>query len=373
MYDIGTLIHASIYHLFLSDILFFFFFLFIELLILFTLIVCSFKKLTNIFFPESRLILIRLQYLKFFAFGILLGGISELIKVIGSTSYVIGFTLSPLIIGGITSTIGLIITFLIIVVTRKHIRDIAWKIIEVQLEELKELDVLKDQFIDFTSHEIRTPLSIIWGNIELLQQAEINGRLTKQQREKTYESINRNYRRIERLIEASYDLSRLRRDLFELNKESTNLTKIIENTVSDMKKYVEKSGLMITFVKEGNNTQKNVMIDSDRIDQVIRNLIENSVKFSDKGEIVVMLRNTPGEYVVSIKDEGIGIDRDDLDQVFDLFRPRKNTKTRGQGLGVGLYISKSIIELHYGEIWVDSEGEGKGSTFYFSIPKNIGS
>ncbi|MFX1283895.1 MAG: sensor histidine kinase [Promethearchaeota archaeon] len=362
MFDMGSMIFDSLYQLFLSDIWFFSFLLLAELLIGFTVIVFFAKPLTDIFFPKTMSTLIRRQYLKYFGLGGLLGGISELIKVTGSTVEI-------LIIAGITYTVGLTITILVIFRTREHIRDIAWKIIEVQMEELKELDVLKSQFIDFVSHEIRTPLSIMWGNIELLQQGETGRNLTKQQRKKIYDSINRNYHRIEKLLDASFDLSRIRRNLFELNKKQSNLEEIVENFVNDITKYVEKNNLKITFMKEGNEAPDQVMVDADRIDQVLRNLIENSVKFSNDGEIIVTLRNKPHEYIVSVKDEGIGIHPDKFDQLFSLFEPQGNTKIHGQGLGLGLYISKSIIELHQGMIWVKSEGEGKGSTFYFSIPK----
>ena len=360
MYDMGNMIFASVYQLFLSDFWFFSFLLISELLIGFTAIVFSLKRLTDIFFPKSKSSLIRRQYLKYFGLGGLLSGISELIKVIGST-------LDFLIIAAITYTIGLTITILVIFRTREYIRDIAWNIIELQMEELKDLDVLKDQFIDFTSHEIRTPLSIMWGNIQLLQRTETGRNLTEQQQKKVYDSINRNYHRIEKLLDASFDLSRLRRGLFELNKEPSNMVEIVENIVTDMTKHVEKNNLMITFVREGNEAHDNVVVDPDRIDQVLRNLIENSVKFSDDGEIIVTLRNTLSEYIVAIKDEGRGIDPDNFDQIFEFFQPER--KIKGRGLGLGLYISKSIIELHQGKIWVESEGEGKGSTFYFSIPK----
>ena len=272
-----------------------------------------------------------------------------------------------LIIAAITYTIGLTITILVIFRTRENIRDIAWNIIELQIEELKTLDVLKSQLIDFTSHEIRTPLSIMWGNIQLLQRTETGRNLTKQQRKKVYDSLNRNYHRIEKLLDASFDLSRIRRGLFELNKEPNNLEEIVENIANDMTKYVEKNNLIITFVKEGNEAPDNVMVDADRIDQVLRNLIENSVKFSNDGEIIVTLKTTPSEYIVAIKDEGMGIDPDDFDQIFELFWRRRKIQSRS--LGLGLYISKSIIELHQGKIWVESEGEGTGSTFYFSIPR----
>lgn len=364
IYDSGTLILASVFQLFLTDIWYFSFLFLAEASIGFFVIICLSQRFSAIFFPKRGKFLVKQEYLKFFAFGWLLGGIGEMIKAIGIMDF--------LIVGGILNTIGLSITIFIIVLTRKHLRDIAWQIIEFQLEELKELDEIKNQLMDFTSHEMRTPLSIVWGNIELLHRDEGNGNLTKEQRQKIFNTIERNYHRIEKMIDKSYDLSRLRRDLFELEEELVDLNEIIANTIKNMKKYVEKNNLKIIFIVEDEKSLDKVMIDPDRIDQVLRNLIENSVKFSDSGEIVVTLRDFLHEYVISVKDEGRGVDLGDFNRIFDLYKNKKVTKIQGQGLGLGLYISRSIVELHEGKIWVESEGEGKGSTFSFSIPKNIG-
>ena len=337
-------------------------FILAELLITFTVCVSFFKRLRSIFFPEYSQSLINYPNLYYFVIGISLGGISELLKVINQSM--------PLqILGAILGTIGLSITILIIIRTRKHIRDIAWRIIEFQLEELRELDVLKDQFVDTTSHEMRTPLTVIWGYFELLKRDEKEEKMTREQREKIFGAIERNYYRIESLLSTVYDLSRLRRGLFELNIQQANLKEIIANIVNDMKKYVEKRGLKILFNDDVIDNFYFAKIDPSRLDQVVRNLIENSVKFTEEGEIVVTLRNTQKDYIVSVKDQGIGIESSELAQVFDHFRYNKNPELRGKGLGLGLYISKSIIELHRGKMWVESEGKGKGSTFHFSIPK----
>lgn len=365
IYDRGTLILASVFQLFFTDIWYFSFLLLAEAIIGFFAIVCFSQRFINIFFPKRGKLLVNQKYLKFFAFGWLLGGIGEIIKAIEGT-------LDFLLVGGILNAIGLSITIFIIVLTRKHLRDIAWQIIEFQLEELKQFDEIKNQLMDFASHEMRTPLSIIWGNIELLRRAESNGKLTKEERQKVFNAIDRNYLRIEKLIDKSYDLSRLRRGLFELEKKLVNLRELITDTVKNMQKYVEKNDLKITFVIEGDESFDKVMIDTDRIDQVLRNLIENSVKFSESGEIVVTLRNFLHEYVISVKDEGRGVDPNNFDKIFDLYRNGEVPRIQGQGLGFGLYISRSIIELHQGKIWVESEGEGKGSTFSFSIPKKVG-
>jgi signal transduction histidine kinase len=337
-------------------------FILAELLIIFTVCVAFFKKLRVNFFSEYSQSLINYPNLYYFVIGISLGGISELIK---TNTQLIDFQ----ILGAALGTIGLLITIFIITTTRKHIRNIAWRIIEFQLEELKELDLMKDQFIDTTSHEIRTPLTIIWGYIELLKKDLHAGKLTIAQHEKIFDSIERNYLHIESLLNRIYDLSRLRRGLFELNIQPINLKELLEINVNDMRRYVEKKGLQLTFLDEIIDDFYTTNVDPSLLDQVVRNLIENAAKFSDQGNITVILKNTKNDFVVSVRDEGRGIDSSKIDTVFDYFQTPKKSDFLGKGLGLGLFISRSIIELHYGRIWVESEGLGKGSTFSFSIPR----
>ncbi|MFX0204351.1 MAG: sensor histidine kinase [Candidatus Hodarchaeota archaeon] len=333
-----------------------------ELLIVFTLCVSFFKNLRGKFFPEYSQSLINYPNLYYFVMGLLLGGVSELVKIFKGS-------LELQILGAALGTIGLTITILIITTTRKQIRNIAWRIIELQLEELKELDLMKDQFIDTTSHEMRTPLTIIWGYIELLKKDLHAGKLTIAQHEKIFDSIERNYLRIESLLNRIYDLSRLRRGLFELNIQPVNLKELLEINVNDMKRYVEKKGLQLAFFDNIMDDFYTTNVDPSLLDQVVRNLIENAAKFSDQGQITVTLKNTKKDFVVSVRDEGRGIDSSKIDTVFDYFQTPEKSNFLGKGLGLGLFISKSIIELHYGRIWVESEGLGKGSAFYFSIPR----
>lgn len=333
-----------------------------ELLILFTLYISFSKNLRDNFFPEYSQSLINPSNLYYFVIGLSLGGVSEVVKIFKGS-------LELQILGAALGTVGLTITILIITTTRKQIRNIAWRIIEFQLEELKELDLMKDQFIDTTSHEMRTPLTIIWGYIELLKKDLHTGKLTIAQHEKIFDSIERNYLRIESLLNRIYDLSRLRRGLFELNIQPVNLKELLEINVNDMKRYVEKKGLQLTFIDEIIDDFYTTNIDPSLLDQVVRNLIENAAKFSVQGQITVTLENTKKDFVVSVRDEGRGIDSSKIDIVFDYFQTPEESDFLGKGLGLGLFISKSIIELHYGRIWVESEGVGKGSTFFFSIPR----
>jgi signal transduction histidine kinase len=360
IWDRGNLILASVFQLFLTEIWFFLFFLVAEAIITFFVIVSFSQKLSDQFFPKRGKTLVRREYLRYFALASLLGGIGEAIKAIGDT-------VDFLIVGGFLNTIGLTVTIIIIVITRKHLRSIAWQIIEFQLEEMKELDEIKNQLMDFASHEMRTPLSIMWGNIELLHRDNEKGDLTEEQRRQIFAAIERNYRRIEKLIDKSYDLSRLRRGLFELEKERVDLWDLVAQSVKYMRKYVEKNDLTIEFVSE--KKKAFVLIDPHRINQVLRNLIENAVKYSDSGEIVVKLSNTMNGYIVSVKDEGGGVLPENFEKIFELYKNKETPRIQGLGLGLGLYISRSIIELHQGKIWVESEGEEKGSIFSFLIPK----
>ena len=333
-----------------------------ELLLIFTIILGYSQKWRPIFFPNPSSTLINHHYLVYFIIGLSLGGISEIFNVFQATEIFH-------IIGAGISTAGLSIMILIIVKTRYHLRYIAWQIIETQIEELKELDIMKDQFVDVTSHEMRTPLTVIWGNIELLKRDEKEKKMTEQQRMKIFDSIERNYKRIDNLTTEVFDVSRIRRGMFELKLKKVDLRVLIENVVVDMKKYADKTGLSIKTIDDTQDKTKFVKIDANRIDQVLRNLIENAIKFTDKGDIIVTLKDNPKEYIIAIKDQGVGIETERLKDIFDQFKYRESSDPGKEGLGLGLFISKTIIDLHRGEIWVESEGIGKGSSFYFSIPK----
>ncbi|MHA2248151.1 MAG: sensor histidine kinase [Candidatus Hodarchaeales archaeon] len=341
-------------------ILLFFFAIFLTIFVSFGFVS---QRGRNIFFPKNNKFLIGHNYQRLFVFGIILGSFSEIINAIGVQS-------TLLIISSIISSIGLFLAFLTIFQTRKHLKNIAWKIIEFQIEELKEIDLLKDRFIDFTSHELRTPLTIIRGHFELLQKVENDVMFTKEQRQKCFGAINRNYYRIERIINDIYDVSKIKSGIFIYNFSETNLEDLIVTTVADMQKLVEEKGLVISLINEIKKDGSIVKIDPDRISQVLRNLIDNAVKFTNKGEIVLSIGENINEYVISVADSGIGIDPKDSHLVFDQFRLRRKTPMDSKGLGLGLFISKTIVESHDGRIGVNSEGKGKGSTFYFTIPKN---
>ncbi|UCG02838.1 MAG: HAMP domain-containing histidine kinase [Candidatus Heimdallarchaeota archaeon] len=272
-----------------------------------------------------------------------------------------------LIIIVIVMCIAVILFFIGITKTREHLREISVRIIENQLDELREIDRLKSQIIDVSSHEMRTPIAVIKGHFDLLIADENNHHMALEAREKSFKAINRNIDRIERSLANIYDFSSIRRELFDFQFENSNLIPVLNSTINDMSSLAEQKGLTISFTNEITLEPSFVRIDPVRISQVLRNLLENAIKYSSEGEIKVHLEETNSEYVVSVIDPGVGIDKDSMETIFDPFKGKNQSAIDVKGLGLGLFICKNIIEGHHGRIWATSEG--KGSQFYFSLPK----
>jgi signal transduction histidine kinase len=233
--------------------------------------------------------------------------------------------------------------------------------------QLKELDALKDEFVSLASHELRTPMTVIKSYLWMMMEGK-NGTLTDKQR--VY--IERAYTSTERLINLVNDMlnvSRIESGRFTLDLKQTDMNKLIEDVVNEMKPRADELG--ITIETHQSEPQPLVIIDPDRIKQVIINLIGNSLKFTPKGgKVTISVEMRANRAVVQVSDTGIGIEKADMPKLFRKFGMVGNnylTKTNTQGTGLGLYLSKSIVELHHGKMLAVSEGKGKGTTFTFMI------
>ena len=320
------------------------------------------KTVRERLFPVQDRLLMRRGHLKYVGSGIVFISIGSFVQLL---TYDIP---EMLIAAVILICIGVFLFFISITKTREHLREVSLRIIENQLDDLREIDRLKTQIIDISSHEMRTPLTVIKGYFDLLTADEKNLHLTPEKREKSFNAIKRNIERIERSLANIYDFSDLRRDLFDFHFESTNFIKVLNNTINDMKGLIEQRGLSLSVDIENIHEPLNIKIDPVRISQVIRNLLENAIKFSSEGEITVQLTETTDDYIVSVMDQGVGIDDNTMKTLFDPFKGHNRSAIDIKGLGLGLFISKNIIEGHNGKIWATSEG--KGSQFFFSLPKN---
>ena len=233
-------------------------------------------------------------------------------------------------------------------------------------EQLKVHDKMQKDFINIASHEIKTPTQAILGYSELLQRHP-------EKREEISEGIFRNVMRLQRLTNDILDVTKIESQTLILNKEQFNLTDLIYSVVGDFKNDIQNEGINIMLLESNDNLL--LEADKGKITQVISNLLSNAIKFSKKsrGNIsiattVQQMKNNTSEkkVLVSIKDDGTGIDPTIMPRLFTKFATKSE-----RGIGLGLFISKSIIEAHGGNIWAEnnnSDEAGSGATFYFILP-----
>lgn len=239
-------------------------------------------------------------------------------------------------------------------------------------EKLEQLDKLKDEFVSLASHELRTPMTVIKSYIWLLLEGKA-GELSDKQKnylDKTYTSTNR----LIDMVNDMLNISRIESGRFTIEPKSMDMVALTNEVISEMQPKAQEQSIQLSFTQPP-ITIPQVFADQDRIKQVLINLIGNSLKFTPKnGNITVSIELKDNMVVSHVIDTGCGIKAEDMEKLFKKFNMLGGsylTKQTGQGTGLGLYLSKSLIELHKGRIWVMSEGEGKGSTFSFSLPVGV--
>lgn len=223
---------------------------------------------------------------------------------------------------------------------------------------------MKDEFLAVLSHELRTPMNPILGWAKLLKQ----GRLNPTKTAGALEAIERNAKLQVQLIEDLLDVSRILQGKLSLNSCLIDLGSIITAAIETLRLATEAKRIRIHTQLEPNGCH--VLGDATRLQQVVWNLLSNAVKFTpEQGEIEILLTTVNAQAQIQVKDTGKGISAKFLPYVFDAFRQADSSTTRMfGGLGLGLAISRHIIELHGGIIEVDSPGEGKGATFTIRLP-----
>ena len=239
---------------------------------------------------------------------------------------------------------------------------------------------MKDEFINVAAHELRTPIQPILGLSEVL-----HAKITDTEQRQLLDTITRNAKRLQQLTEDILDVARLESQSLKLNKEKFDINKKISNVIRDVEKQISDSNkLKILFTEP----REAIFVDADkvRIYQVISNLLNNAIKFTKEGTILVSAKVTQKnggnkeeekeegrdngssssrQVIVSVKDSGAGINPEIEPRLFTKFATKSFS-----GTGLGLFISKSIIEVHGGKIWAGNNSDGKGATFAFSLPIN---
>ncbi|MDW0137921.1 MAG: sensor histidine kinase [Nitrososphaeraceae archaeon] len=269
----------------------------------------------------------------------------------------------------ISSAIGI---FFVITYWNKGLR----KVVYIQTKELQETtkkltyhDKLQKEFIDIAAHEFRTPIQSVLGYSEMIHANLKNF-------DQYFEKIIRNAKRLEKLTEDVLDVSRIEGKNLQLSKSYFDLNQTIKQVIEDHQKEALNKEVQIIFDSK-KNIPATVYADEARLQQVIDNLLSNAINFTRNGTITITAYraqvDTKGEIdesdrestVVEIRDTGTGINSEMLPRLFDKFATRSMS-----GTGLGLYISKSIVDSHDGKIWAYNNKDGKGATFTFTLPIN---
>jgi signal transduction histidine kinase len=274
------------------------------------------------------------------------------------------------------------------------------RLLGVTNEQLRERDRMQNEFINIAAHEMRTPIQPILGLSDIILQRILNiaKQLQRGEEEIVYEQlqdsssvptrfnsifgsslslsvgkiipmveiISRNAKRLEKLTNNLLDVTRIENNKsLGLSKELFAIDSVIQDCIIDANQHIGKKNLKFSYVPAGDNHQVKIKADRTRIVQVLMNLLDNSINSSQEGLISVTaaIDSDANSITVSVKDEGSGINRDLIPRLFSKFATASE-----RGTGLGLYISKKIIEAHDGKIWAENNKDGIGATFAFTIP-----
>lgn len=228
-------------------------------------------------------------------------------------------------------------------------------------EKLKSVDRLKTEFMNIAAHELKTPLVPMVGYLHLIDKEK----LSKDDRE-SIEIAIRNTKRLQRLVEDILDIAKLESKVMKFNMEELRVTTIAKDAVASAAPFAKQKKLALnTKIPQKFSP---VHGDAGRLTQVLTNLLNNAIKFTDKGSVTLAASRKKGKVVFEVTDTGIGISRKDQPKLFTKFyQADTSAKRKYSGTGLGLAICKEIVKAHNGTIWVRSR-LGHGSTFGFSLP-----
>jgi signal transduction histidine kinase len=242
-------------------------------------------------------------------------------------------------------------------------------------KRLKENENLQKDFINIAAHELRNPIQPIIGFTEILK-----NKATDAEQRQLHDIVYKNAKKLKQLSENILDITKIESQTLQVHKETFNLNQLIKSTISDFTKGIRKGNQQQQH-KDAINIElvcnEDILIYADkiRLNQVISNLLNNAIKFTNEDEekeigdmgirnITISLDKDSSFVVTKIKDKGKGIDQEILPRLFTKFA----TKSASGGTGLGLFICKNIVEAHGGKIWAENNADGKGATFSFSLP-----
>ena len=227
-------------------------------------------------------------------------------------------------------------------------------------EELKKAYKMQKEFINIASHELRTPTQAILGMSGLLQ-------YYPEKKNEIIEVIRRNAKRLQTLTDDILDVTRIESQTLRLEKERFNIYELLSDVIKDFTERIKSDNKNVKLVYDQKDTNHPIIVEADkgRITQVLSNILNNALKFTNEGQIIISAyeSNNKKKIIVSITDTGSGINKDIFAKLFSKFATKSFS-----GTGLGLYISKSIVEAHGGRIWAENNKDKVGATFMFTLP-----
>ena len=246
---------------------------------------------------------------------------------------------------------------------RQHLKK-NLEIEQVEAKKLKELDKLKSQFFANISHEFRTPLTLILGPLEKFRK-----KISDSESVQDLNIMQRNALRLQKLINQLLSLSKIESGQMKLQAWEEDIVSLTRGYVQSFESLAQQQNIHLTFNSDIDFLP--LYIDRDKIEKILYNLLSNALKFTKiRGEVNVLLGETKGLVTVAISDTGTGIEREQLEHIFDRFYRADNSNYQ-EGTGIGLALAKELVELHHGKIEVESE-PGRGTTFTVFFPKGKG-
>ncbi|MBU0547003.1 HAMP domain-containing histidine kinase, partial [Patescibacteria group bacterium] len=239
--------------------------------------------------------------------------------------------------------------------------------LEKTYQELKKLNKAKSEFLSIASHQLRTPLSAIKGYISMLLEGSY-GPLP----EKAQKSISSVYQSNERLIKLVNDIlnvSRIEAGGIEIDFQKIDLEEIIKSVINELSHGAQRKNIDLKFEKPSKPLPR-IIADSDKMRHIILNIIDNAIRYTDKGEVITQIQpKNHNRIIIKIKDTGLGMTQKEIAKLFKSFsRGSAGNRSYTEGSGLGLYIAKRFVEMHHGKINAESKGLGKGSTITIEIP-----
>jgi len=233
-------------------------------------------------------------------------------------------------------------------------------------QKLKELNEEKSRMLNIASHQFRSPLTSIEGYASMIKDGSYG-----EVPEYLQEPINRilkSSQKLAHIVDDFLNISRIEDGRMDYNVKHADLAEVTEEVVEETRGSIDEEKQSLNFKTDGTDSYP-VKVDIGKFQQVVTNLVDNAIKYTEDGEITVRLKHENTDVLIEVEDDGIGIDPEKVEEIFDQFsRADEAQDVNVTGSGLGLYIARQIINAHDGKIWATSPGRGKGSTFHIEIP-----